>query len=44
MNEERALNFYAPNPSRRNDWSDYVFGVATMLENSGLWLFRPISS
>ena len=35
MNEERAFDLDAPNPSARRDWSDYVFGVAAMLKKSG---------
>jgi galactokinase len=32
---ERVFDLDAPDPSARRDWSDYVFGVAAMLEQSG---------
>jgi len=35
MDEERTLDLDAPDASGRHDWSDYVFGVAAMLEKSG---------
>ncbi|RBP06488.1 galactokinase [Roseiarcus fermentans] len=38
MDETRAFDLDAPAPSGRHDWSDYVFGVAAMLETSGLRL------
>ncbi len=34
MDETREFDLDAPEPARR-DWSDYVFGVAAMLEKSG---------
>ncbi len=35
MDEVRAFDLDAPAESGRHDWSDYVFGVAVMLEKSG---------
>ena len=35
MDETREFDLDAPAPSGRHDWSDYVFGVAAMLEKSG---------
>ncbi len=35
MDETRVFDLDAPAPSGRHDWSDYVFGVALMLERSG---------
>jgi galactokinase len=38
MDETREFDLDQPSPSGRHDWSDYVFGVAAMLERSGLRL------
>jgi galactokinase len=35
MNETRDFDLDAPGATGRHDWSDYVFGVAVMLERSG---------
>ena len=35
MDESRAFDLDAPAEPGRRDWSDYVFGVAVMLERSG---------
>ena len=35
IDEERQFHLDAAEPSRRGDWSDYVFGVAAILEKSG---------
>jgi galactokinase len=35
VEQERIFDLDAPGASRRGDWSDYVFGVAAMLEKSG---------
>src|SRR5580704_1600376 len=35
MNQSRAFDLDAPTETGRHDWSDYVFGVAVMLERSG---------
>jgi galactokinase len=39
MDESREFDLDAPAPIGRHDWSDYVFGVAVMLERSG-WRLR----
>ena len=38
MDETREVDLDRLSPSGRHDWSDYVFGVAAMLEQSGLRL------
>jgi len=38
MDATRDFDLDKPEPTGRHDWSDYVFGVATMLEESGLRL------
>ena len=38
MDETREFDLDQPAPSGRHDWSDYVFGVAAMLDESGLSL------
>ena len=38
MDETREFDLDQVSPSGRHDWSDYVFGVAAMLEQSGLRL------
>jgi len=35
MGESRAFDLDAPAETGRHDWSDYIFGVALMLERSG---------
>lgn len=35
MDETRDFDLDRPSPSGRHDWSDYLFGVATMLEKGG---------
>jgi galactokinase len=35
MDQSRAFDLDAPAETGRHDWSDYVFGVAVMLERSG---------
>ena len=53
MDETREFDLDAQRPAPRNDWSDYVFGVAVMLERSGrrlpgadliVWTDVPIGS
>src|SRR5208283_5279898 len=38
MDQTREFDLDRATPSGRHDWSDYVFGVAAMLEESGLRL------
>ena len=53
MDETREFDLDSPHESGNGDWSDYVFGVALMLENSGprlsgadlaIWTDVPIGS
>jgi galactokinase len=53
MDETREFDLDAETPASRGDWSDYVFGVAVMLEKSGrrlpgvdlvVWSDVPIGS
>ncbi|MTJ82203.1 MAG: galactokinase [Telmatospirillum sp.] len=38
LSEAVEFDLDEPDPDRRQDWSDYVRGVALMLERSGYWL------
>ena len=44
MDETRSSISTPPAQTRRHDWSDYVFGVAVMLERAGRRFRAPISS
>jgi len=36
LNESAEINLCEKHPSSRNHWSDYIYGVALMLQNSGV--------
>ncbi len=38
LNQSAEINLHKKNPSARNHWSDYIHGVALMLQNSGVQL------